>query len=324
MPQQLSDLAGREVSLVGRAANRRRFLLTKKDGGQSVDEVKALQTIEKLDADGMGAALESLAGADPAELAALLKGTMTDEEKQKITAAVRVLGSDVLKKMPAFLREAGMMDEEDEDESAKKLKAKKKGKSMAKSEDTETPTEVRKNADGTWDVTAVPEAQRPSIEAVLKAADTREAELRAQLAKSDEAKAEAEAEAAKLTADKERNEAIAKAAEFKGLPGLTADDFAPDLIVIRKALTPERYEKFTKMLKGAATIVLKSGLLAEMGSGDEGSKTARAELNEKVDALRKSDGKLTVEQARARIYKSDKALMERVNAEDATRRAGRE
>lgn len=323
MPRELSELEAREVSLVGKAANRRRFLVMKGDT-EKMDEVKALQAIEKIDAAGNGDLIELLAAENADDVADLIKTEMSDEEKRRAVAAMRVMGADLAKKLLAKAEPAKAEND------AKcphcggmnptgAAMCKECGKPMTAKGVTKM-AEIRKNDDGSYDLSAVPEDQRPAIEAVLKSADTREAALRADLQKAADEADKAKQALAKAEAEKELTAAIRKCEEFKGLPGMTPDDFAADLVTIRKALAPERYEKLCQMLKGAAAVVVKSGLLKESGASEGGEQTARAELNAKADELRKSDPKLTPEQARARVIKSDKVLAERVSAEDNARR----
>lgn len=317
MPQRLSDLDGKEVSLVGRAANRRRFLVLKSATGEAqMDEVKALQHIEAIDKAGLGEAVEALTAAD-SELAAsvLSKAAMTDEEKRKVKAALRVLGPEVAKKLPGFLRAAGMHEDEEEKPPMKKSDEQSEDKPEVK------PTaEIKKNADGTWDLSALPDSQRPAFEAVIKAQEADSAKLRDELKKAADAAKASDEKLATIQAEKERAEMITKAAEFRDLPGASPDDMGPILIKIRKALETAEFDKVFAMLKASALIVRKSALFGEIGSGDQGGTSAKAEANRKAEELRKHETGLSLQQARAKVYKSDPALMERVNAEEAEQR----
>lgn len=316
MAQRLTDLDGKEVSLVTRAANRRRFLVLKSDGDETMDEVKALKDIETIDKAGLGDAIEALAATDPTLTADLLeKSAMTEDEKRKIKAAMRVMGADLAKKMPGFLRAAGAMDDEDDKET----------KAMKKSEDEKpeakpAAAQITKGADGTWDLSALPAEQRPAFEAVIKSQEADATALRAELKKAaDEAEA-SKAQLATLEAERERSAAISKAAEFRDLPGANPDDMGPILVKIKKALESAEYEKLTGILKASATVIRKSAVFSEIGAGDGSATSAKAELQRRADELRKADASLTPQQARARVIKSDSDLMSRVNAEEAAQR----
>lgn len=332
MAQRLSDLHGREVSLVGRAANRRRFLLTKADEGEKpmpkLDEVKALQTIEKIDAEGNGDLIEALAGSDPEGVSELLaKADLSEDEKRRARIAMRVMGADVAKKYLAALtkvEEPGAKCPHcDAANKAGAVMCAECGKPMMAKNKGVTKmdlTTIEKRSDGSYNLDGVPEEQRPAIEAVLKSADAREAQLRAELEKSSKEAEKAQNQLAEIQAESERKDAIAKAAEFRDLPGVNPDDFGPVLQKIRKAVEPAEYDGLLKVLRASQAIVRKSALFGEIGEDAGGSQSARAELNRKAEDLRKGDPKLSIEQARARVIKSDTALMQRVNQEDAERR----
>lgn len=293
-----------------------------------MDEVKALQHIEKIDADGHGDLIEALAGTDPEGADAFIaKAELTDEDKRRVKAALRVMGTDVAKKYLAALEpkvekeEGAKCPHCDASNKTGALMCKDCGKPMtAKGVSKMANVDIQKNADGSYNLDAFPEEQRPALEAVLKAADTQVAATRAELEKAAAKAQESEARLATIQAETERKESIQKAAEFRDLPGANPDDLGPVLLKIKKALDPAEYEKLTSILKASATIVRRSALFTEIGSDVAGANTARAELDKKVDDLRKSNPKLTVEAARAQVYKSDKALMDRVQAEDAERR----
>lgn len=308
MTQRLSELTGREISLVTRPANRRRFLLLKGDTGDAMDDVKALQHVEQIDKEGLGSAIEALAGAD-SDFAkdVLAKAMMTEDEKARLRAALRVMGPEMAKKV---LKAAE--PEEEETPVAKKDDEKPK--------DEKPAVTVTKNADGSWDFSALPETQRPVFEAVIKATEADSAKLREDLKKADERAAASEEKLNALAAEKDRAESIQKAAEFKDLPGAAPDDMGPILLKIKKALDAAEYEKLTQILKASAAIVRKSALFMEVGAGDQGGASAHAELASKAAELRKADTTLSPQAARAKVLKSDPDLSNRVMAEETERR----
>lgn len=312
MTQRLSEMNGKEISLVTRPANRRRFLLLKGDTGDAMDDVKALQHVEQIDKEGLGSAIEALAGADT-DFAkdVLAKASMTDDEKTRLKAALRVMGPEIAKKMATLLAEPGTVEKEEP---------------VAKKSDDEKPKDekpavtVTKNADGSWDFSALPETQRPVFEAVIKAQEADTAKLREDLKKADERAAASEEKLNALAAEKDRAESIQKAAEFKDLPGAAPDDVGPILLKIKKALDAAEYEKLTQILKASAAIVRKSALFLEVGAGEQGGTSAHAELASKAAELRKADTTLSPQAARAKVLKSDPDLSNRVMAEETERR----
>lgn len=275
MASRLSKLHGQEVSAVPKAANRRRFLLLKGDTPM-LDEVKALQTIEALDKAGAGELFELLSEKPErgVEVVTFLKAGGNAMKCASCGAAV-ASGTDTCP-------ECG--------------KATKVAKAA-----------IKKNADGSYDLSAIPEDQRPAIETMLKAADTELATTKAELEKSD-------AERRRLADEHDRTVYLAKANAIKGLPGIATEDLA---VLLRKAAggMGEDFGKLYDVLQKASSAVL-GGALNELGStlaARAGS--AHAEVESKVADLRKADASLTIERARARVLKSNPDLFRRVSQE---------
>lgn len=292
MPKRLVGLENEEVSLVPKAANKRRFLLLKGDTPM-IDEVKALDTITKLDANGSGELIERLAGEDAPETAELLKG-VPDADQAAVKAAIRVMGKDlalkVLKAKAADAEDAtdNGADEADETDDMPPAKKKAKGK--------------KKQDDPAADLTKADESEN------LRKAQDEITELREALQKS-------EADKAKAEADRRREQFVRKAAEFKHLPGVTADDMGSILEKADRLLPKAENDKLVAVLKSANEIVGQSALFGERGSAASGEKTAYGEITAKAEDLRKADGKLTLEQARARVIKSNPDLFRRYQTE---------
>jgi len=259
------------------------------------DEVKALQTIEKLDAAGDGELIEALAAADDPDLEArLAKGKWTPEQLKRLKAAMRVMGPELAKefKFPTS-DDSGEGDPEEMDEE-EKVKAKKAADDAAALAKAELPADV--------------------VERLAKA-DAQEVRLQ-----------KAEADLAKMQHEKEREVYIRKAAEIADtLPGATADDLGGILLKTAKALSPAEQAKLEGVLAGANTLLKKGVAFAEFGSalGGEGGDDPMAVVRAKADDLRKSDPKLTPEQARARVLKENPALMTAINKaqDDRVRKA---
>lgn len=286
MATQLTDLTVDEVSLVDRAANRRRFLLMKSAGhtgdDMAIDEVKILKTVETIDKAGFGPALEALAAdKDPTETEELLK-SVPEADRPKARAAIRVLGGAL----------------------AKSLMTPKTVEKIV--EKTVVPGVIKK-ADGSYDLSGVKdETARAALEITLKKAD------------------EADARATKVEKER-RREHVTKAitTDFKHLPGVTADDFAPIIEKVQDALEPKEYTRLTTALKAASEAIRKGAMFTELGRDASGvaAGTAAAEIQAKAEELRKADPKMTIEQARARVIKSDRPLYDRSVAESNGKRA---
>lgn len=314
---RLKHLHSDEVSLVPKAANRRVFLLRKGDR-MAFDEVKALQTLEKLDAAGQGELIEALAGADDADLVAVLEKatSMSEDEKTRLKAAGRILGKKLAAQYLASAGKAAKPDDEEEDDDDE-----------AEDEDDETPaqrSEKRKKGKGlSAQQNMGPHEGEDSFEGKkrkMKKSATVElpADVKAQLAKAAENETrleKAERALADMQTAKERDGYIRKAATIaSALPGASADDLGTILHKTSKALTADEQKRLESVLAGANTLV-KSAAFAELGSsrpGEEGD--AYKEVQAEAEKLVKADnsGRLTIEQARARVMKAHPELLKRI------------
>lgn len=285
MTQQLTQLKVDEVSLVDRAANRRCFLLMKSAAGtgeddMATDELKAIETVTKIDKAGFGPSIEALAAdKDPTETEELLKG-VADADKSKVRAAIRVLGGPLAKTM---------------------LTPKTVEKIVEK---TVVPGVVKK-ADGTYDLSGIKdEASRQAVEIALKSAD------------------EATARSTRIEKERRHEVTVAKVGtEYRHLPGVKADDFASVIEKAQESLSKDEFAKLDTVLKAASETIRKGEMFTEIGrtaSGVAGS--AAAEIEAKAADLRKANPKLTPEGARAQIYKSDRPLYDRYEAERGGKR----
>ena len=318
MPNELSHLDGEEISAVTRAANRRQFLVRKE--ASHMDDTKAIALLNELDEAGMTEVLADLAKASDGEADGEEDG-MDENERKRYKAAKRVLGPKLARK---FMKAMG--DEEEEEEAeAPKLK-RRKGESMedyekrckarkkkgSKNEAFALPEEgaegfaghkFRKSADGSYDLTGVPEDMQPAILAVLTKAD----EDRERVEK-------AETRLAEMLEKSEQEVFIRKAQGYSHLPGMNADSMANILRKTSKAVKPEEFAAFEKMLGAVNTLLSKSAAFGEIGSAVTGEETGdpEAELTAKAEELRKSEKGLTLQMARARIIKSDAGLSHRI------------
>jgi len=333
MPKRLSGLEGAEISLVPKAANRRRFLLLKGDT-EMFDEVKALEQVAAIDKAGLGDAVEALAStAENASAAALLKDAgLNETETARVKAAFRVLGEELGKKVLAKATpadegdgkmpcpECGAMVSKEAKFCPECGAGMKAGAKKAKSEDDMTKgAKISKADDGTWDLSAIAEDQRPAIEAVLKAQDAETAVLKEKVEKESK-------ERARLEDEKQKVEFIRQAGEFAHLPGAKADDLGPILRKAAGAMEPKEYEKLREVLKGADKIAEDSALFTELGAAGPGTGdgSAYGKITALAEELRKGDTKLSPEQAKARIIKTHPELFKQHQAElDLLKRAER-
>jgi hypothetical protein len=253
------------------------------------DEVKALQTLEKLDAQGDGELVEALAAADDPILAEQVdKAACTAEEKKRLKAAMRLMGPELAKK---FKFPDDLEDPENDaegDEEAEKVKAKK-------AED-----EAAALAKAAADAPALP------------------ADVVERLAKADIAAVElkkAQDEVATLRHEKERSAYITKAADITdALPNATADDMGGILLKTSKALTKAEQDKLETVLKSANEVIKKSDLFKEFGSAlGDGDTDPAAQLKAMAEDVRKAEPKLSVEQARAKVLKEHPEIMSALN-----------
>jgi len=186
---------------------------------------------------------------------------------------------------------------------------------------TETAQAVPvKKDDGSWDLSAVPEDQRPAVEAVIKAQEDELAELR-KAAETEASKADEAIKIAKAEQEKrETREFIAKSAS---LQHLAKDDseFGTVLREIAKAeeaghVSEGTTEKLDTVLKAADEQVSKGDLFAEQGRAGLG---AGGDAETKVEAiaksLREADSTLTEEQAFAKALELNPDLYAQIRKE---------
>ena len=317
--QWLKDLMVREVSTVGRAANRRRFLVLKGDT-EMFDEVAGLEALERLDKDGMGDVIKLLEGKDPDLTDEVLKRAKLDEaDALKLKAALRVLGPDLTAKLPEFLttKKADPMTDK-EKAAAAKAEAEKIAKAAEDEKDRGLLRKLAKlfgagvekddDLDGLPDgVSVVLKAERAAAKVERDAAAEREKTLQEKIEKADKRVTDLET-ANRLSA------AIQKCAKDYGkLPG-AADDFASVLMSIQDNCTKEDVEKLEAVLKSASTAIGKGDLFKQL-SGKAGIQagSAEEEMNGLADKMvEKADkGTLTREAAIVEIAKSNPDLYER-------------
>ncbi len=287
---------------------RRTFLIKKGDATMALDDVAAIQALNDLDEAGMTEIVADLAKAhdDEDELDKAFPN-MTAAEKKRLVAAKRILGPKMKKYLKTHAEPDG--DEEDEEPDGdegtlKRKRARAKARKAKYGPDQEpegeedfesTPAKFHKSADGEYDLSEIPEAQRPAVLAILTKAD----EDRERLAK-------AEANLSTMLEKEERQVFIRKAAGMQHLPDAKADDLAEILRKTSKTLSPAQQTKLESVLTKADTVIAKSALFGEIGSAvtDESMGDPEAELAAKAEQLQKSEQGLSITAARAKVLKS--------------------
>jgi hypothetical protein len=188
---------------------------------------------------------------------------------------------------------------------------------------TDTATVPVRKEDGTWDLSAVPEDQRPALELVLKAHDDELVELRKE-ADDEKSKADEAIEIAKSEREtRETREYIAKSEQ---LDQLAKDDseFGKVLKSIGQAERDGHLPEGTgtaldEVLKAANEAVEKGALFAENGRGGHGGDNSEgwAKVEAAAAELRKADPSLSKEQAVAKALEDDPSLYDETRREEA-------
>ena len=110
-------------------------------------------------------------------------------------------------------------------------------------------------------------------------------------------------------------EFISKAAEYKNL-GTKPDDFGKVLKEIAQKVIPETYTELEKVLAGADEKIGKNDIfLKEIGSGGEAVLETIDKVNKMVEEIRKTDPKITKEQAEAKVWMEHPELYREYEAE---------
>lgn len=187
---------------------------------------------------------------------------------------------------------------------------------------TDTATVPVKKEDGTWDLTGVPEEQRSSMEAFLKAQDeAHEAEVERIRKEADDQRSEVEKTAAAALAKADQIEDALKSREYVAKAealGESGEEFGPVLKSIAAAVDAETFEKLESVIKANHERAVTAGIYEEIGKSGHGAggSDAAAQLDVKADDIRKSDSSLTKEQALAKAYKDNPELYAQLRNEE--------
>jgi hypothetical protein len=230
-------------------------------------------------------------------------GTMPDDKTPEELAAALTKAEQDAERVKKE-HEAELAKKQEEHDAAIKKAEEERDAAIAKADPKKAP--VKGDGDGDDDE---PELSKAAQERLKKAEDE-VAELR----KS--------AEESQTIAKDERDrrvtaEFITKAEAYSSLP-IQATEFGPVLKRAAEKLEKSDFEALEQLLTAANEQVAKGALFAQLGSDVGGSAVpagAYAEVQQKADQLRKSDGKLSKGEAEARVMSENPDLQARYLAE---------
>ena len=264
-----------------------------------MDDVAAIQLLNDLDEAGMTEIVADLAKAEGAhddeDEIDKAYGTMTEAEKKRFKAARKIMGPAMAKR---FMKPGADAEDEEEEPEAKRKNKKKMRKADATNtvETTDMPAQFTKSADGSYDLSSLPEDQQPAVLAILMKAD----EDRVRLEKT-------EGQLAAMIEKEDRQAFLSKAAGLTHLPGVKPEDFADVLRAAAKGMKPEQFQKLEATLTKADTMISKSAFYNEIGSAAAGNADdPSVELETRAMEVLKSDKTMTIEVAKSRILKNDR------------------
>jgi hypothetical protein len=302
-----------EVSLVDKAANKRKFLLIKSEQGGK--EMPMTEVIISCD-ESREELLKSVAEMEDNEIS-LLKSLMEDDDLEDIKkAGISEKAMKAVKMALGALK--GVKDELPKDIMEKLASI--GGYEMPKTEkacDEEGKDKMKKsvggytivkNEDGTVDYSDVPEEVRPLVKSLWE-----------QNEESAKQAAEAERIAKEERDARVLKEYVSKAAELKNL-ATDVDKFGAILKAANEKLDAEQYEELDRVLKAAEEAVAQSVLLKEAGragdnDNDDGS--AYSKLEKAAMQINKDEGDKfpTFEQAFVEAGRRDPDLAAKERAE---------
>lgn len=284
MPTRLEDIQVAEVSLVPKAANKRRFLLWKSDeekgGEEPMDEL-------------LKAALATPLTGETA----LDKADLTDKAKEAVRGSLRILNAyrtELPKDVLSIMAGIGGF------ELAKEVSPKSSPPNMS--------APVRK-ADGSWDMSgldSVPQEVRPMVEQLWKA-------------HIDQVE---KAEALEAALKKERDERalreyVAKAQELTNLPMQPAE-----LGLVLKTIHDQSAEVGEKVLQLLASVnaqLAENAIYKEIGQGGSTAGSAYEKLQAAAKGLVQKDATMSFEQAMLRVMELHPELYSEYLAERGSR-----
>jgi hypothetical protein len=282
---RLEDLDVAEVSLVPRAANKRKFLILKSEE-VSMDEI--LKGILETD----------LENKDKVEKV-LKDSGLSEEAANAVRAALKILVSykdELPKDILATLGELAGYGYPAPGYGYPTQKAKEENKAEEDKKKYGYPAPTKKS-DGSYDFSNVPEEVRPAIETLWKEHDVA-------VKKAAELEKALQEEKDKVA----RKEFIAKAAEFDNL-SIKPEEFGLVLKAVAEK-SPEDYAKLEAVLKAANESIKQSKIFSEIGSSRVSGGTAMSKIEAIAKTYIEKDAKVTKEQAIQKVLVEHPELYE--------------
>ncbi len=303
MVTKLTDITTDEVSLVGKGANKKKFLLFKSKEGTMEELIKELlEEVKPLDGE--------------KDLVAKLKKSKMSEGDIAITqAALRLLSG-----VTDGIKKSGIVIKGFEQEEPAKVDAKAAGEYLkgAKPEDRQAvaqaagieperfeqafaepkPDDIEGDilkADGSLDEKKVPKELRPALQLLFKDRQ----ETKKQLSEANEKIEKAEKE-------KKRSAIQKKAEEVKDVPSVNVEELTDTLM----KLDEEDQEKLLKPLRASAEAISKGKLFGEKGRPGPGLSEGQTieKVNELAKGLVQKNDKLTEADAIQQVLKDHPEL----------------
>jgi len=324
-PHELRNLFVKEISLVDRAANRRKFLLFKSESGQGGNPMPqaTLTEAEVLELD---TALNTPTETEGTVLAAMetaVEKALSSGDKNKVTAALRLLGGvedSAVKALVKELSAAASGSAPEKVESAKKAEPKPEEPVVRKEAPVpkadEKPKEPEKVPELPEEVTEL--AKRGDYVAITKAAGENPGvmALVVELLKSRDGEIQDLKKFQVEQIAKADAEEVARIVDEADLPGAARED----QIALVKGMDSDAREKFAALAKGIQAN-LKAGVSAgQVGTPRRGGPTSTAwdTIQKRAKELvAKSATKLDQNDAFAQVIEDDPDLARQYRAEVA-------
>jgi len=297
---RLTDIDVAEVSLVGKPANKRSFLVFKSEEGGNK------QMADFTLSESLMAVLQKEAENEADVMAILEKADISQEAKDAMRNALRLMyefrdevPEEFLNRMAGY---AGVSIREIANAGNRRNNPdhyddKNKNKSKAKKGLDGYPEPVKKE-DGSFDLSGITEEQQPIIEALWKQAEKSEL-LEKQL------KEEQDQRLVK--------QFIEKAQSFDNLP-IQASEIGPVFKAIAEK-APKEFEQIDSLLKAVDEALAQSKLYKEVGSNHQGASNAWDKVEQMAAGIVQKDESISKEQAITRVLEQNPQLYSEYLAE---------
>lgn len=287
-----------EVSIVDRAANKRRFLLTKNEEGADMPQDNENSLLSPVMLDLIDT---EVTGEDKME--ELFK-SLDPEATNAVRGAMRMLQSfrdDLPQDVLSHIAKAGDFPE------FMKEKTKKRKEKMAKNQDGDTP------AKDTPKVDDLPQ----EAQVLFKAQNDKLEEMQKSLVETQDINKSLATQLREERDARLNREYVAKAEGYASLPGVKADEFG----LVLKSLAdkaPEEVEKIETVLKAAVEVISKSDAFSEVGTdGATGGATSWDRVEASARELVQKGEFTTMPEAIDHLLVKDPTLYDAYNREKA-------